>query len=270
VLSNTGAFGLTGANSRTITLTGTNTDDNTLSHSIADPSPNATSVAKSGGGTWVLTNGSTYSGGTTISAGTLKANNATGSATGTGAVTVNNGGTLAGTGAVGGSVTINGGGTLAPGNSIETLDTGALTFNSGSTFAAELNTNVALSVAADLVNANGNLSIVAGAILSLVDAGNTILAPGDKLTLISYAGTWNNGIFLGHPDDSLVTVGVNTYHINYNDTLPGANFGGGAHGNYLTLTAVPETTAFLFAGIACLIAGAAQAIRQVRRRRAPA
>jgi autotransporter-associated beta strand protein len=231
------------------------------------------SMTKTTAGSVTLTRANTYNGGTTISAGTLLANNTTGSATGTGAVTVANGGTLAGNGAVNGAVTVNGGGTLAPGNSIDSLNVGAITFgadgNGGSTFAVELYTNAPLSVAADLLNANGNLGIVAGAILSLVDAGNTILTHGTKFTLISYAGTWDNGIFVGHPDDSLLTVGVNNYIINYNDTLAGLNFGGGDHGKYLTLTAsVPEASAFLFGGMVCFVLGLAYGIRVLHRRRA--
>jgi hypothetical protein len=113
------------------------------------------------------------------------------------------------------------------------------------------------------------LNIVAGAILSLIDAGNTKLAHGTKFTLISYAGTWNNGIFVGHPDDSLLSVGVNDYIINYNDTLAGLNFGGGDHGKYLTLTAaVPEASAFLFGGMVSFVFGLAYCVRVFRRRQA--
>jgi autotransporter-associated beta strand protein len=232
------------------------------------------SLTKSGTGKLTLTAANTYGGGTTINGGTLLANNTSGSATGTGAVTVAGGGTLAGNGAISGAVTVNGGGTLAPGTSIDSLDVGALTFsadgNGGSTFAVEINTNVAFSMAADLLNANGNLNIAAGAILSLTDAGNTDLANGTKFTLISYAGTWDGGIFLNRPDDSLVTVGVNDYMINYDDTTGGLNFGGGSYGNYVTLTAVPEASAFLFGGLGCLIAGLIYSTRKLRRRRAVA
>jgi autotransporter-associated beta strand protein len=225
-------------------------------------------LRKVGGGTLSITSANTHGGGTVIAGGTLQANNTSGSATGTGAVTVATGGTLAGTGAISGPVTVHG--KLAPGNSIESLDIGALSFGGTSTFEVELNTNAPLSVGADLVNANGALSIAAGAILSLTDAGNTDLANGTKFTLISYAGTWDGGIFLNRPDDSLVTVGVNDYMINYDDTTGGLNFGGGSYGNYVTLTAVPEASAFLFGGLGCLIAGLIYSTRKLRRRRAVA
>jgi hypothetical protein len=68
-----------------------------------------------------------FGGGTTVTDSTLLANNSSGGDTGSGRITENNGGTLAGAGAVTGDVTVNGGCTLAPGTSIESLAVGALT-----------------------------------------------------------------------------------------------------------------------------------------------
>ena len=70
-------------------------------------------LAKIGGGTLTLSGSNSYTGGTTITAGTLVVSNKTGSGTGTGAVTVN-GGTLGGSGTLSGAVTVNSGAFLAP------------------------------------------------------------------------------------------------------------------------------------------------------------
>ncbi len=109
---------------------------------VINPNADATrvlNVEKVGAGTVILTNANIYDGTTTVSAGTLRANNATGSATGTGAVAVNSGGTLGGSGIITGAVNINSGGFIAPGNSPGTLNTGATTYNSGGTYQWEVN-----------------------------------------------------------------------------------------------------------------------------------
>jgi autotransporter-associated beta strand protein len=73
------------------------------------------SLIKVGTGTWTLTGASTYAGTTTISGGTVNINNSTGSAFGTGAVTIGTAGTLTGAGSFTGALTNNG--IYSPGNS---------------------------------------------------------------------------------------------------------------------------------------------------------
>ena len=80
------------------------------------------------GGTCFLTGNNTFSGGTTIQSGSLFANNTAGSALGSGAVTVNNQGTLAGNGAVLAPVAVSAVGTIAPGSTSTTI--GNLTVSS--------------------------------------------------------------------------------------------------------------------------------------------
>ena len=77
-----------------------------------------------------------------------------------------------------------------------------------------------------------------GATLALTDAGNTVMTPGTKLTLISYSGAWNNAIFDTFADDSTFTLGVNTFTIDYNDPngILSTNLNAGSFGNYVTLT----------------------------------
>ena len=70
------------------------------------------------------------------------------------------------------------------------MGTGALTFGNGSQFTYEMNTNLALAVAADLVNAAGALLIDPSAMLNISDAGSTQVPLGTKITLISYSGSW--------------------------------------------------------------------------------
>lgn len=90
------------------------------------------SIVKNGFGTFTLTGASTYTGGTTVDAGTLLVNNTTGSGTGTNAVIVNTNGTLGGTGFILGPVTVNAGGALAPGSN----GVGTLTLRSNLTLSA--------------------------------------------------------------------------------------------------------------------------------------
>lgn len=82
---------------------------------IIGQSGGARSLLKYGSGELELTGANTYTGGTTIAEGTLRINNTSGSAFGTGAVTVESGATLAGAGSFTGALQNNG--NFAPGNS---------------------------------------------------------------------------------------------------------------------------------------------------------
>ena len=173
-----------------------------------------TGLTKNGPGTMTLTEVCSYGGGTTINGGTLLANSTSGSATGSGPVTVKTGATLGGTGVVGGAVTIESGGTLAPGVTIESLATGALTLLAGSTVAAEINSTG--TPTADVVNVAGNV-VLAGA-LTVADLAGTpqLVKTGDKLTVLTYTGTLT-GTFVGLPEEATLTVGRNSFKIRYND-----------------------------------------------------
>jgi fibronectin-binding autotransporter adhesin len=152
------------------------------------------------GGSPSLTGANTYAGGTTISGGTLFVNNTTGSGTGSGAVNVQSGATLGGTGIIGGAVNFQSGGKLAPGNSIGTLTiNGNLTLNANSTNTFEVN---GTTPANDVVVAGS--SVTYGGVLNI--ATNGTFTAGQQFVLFSGAGATNAGNFaslVGSPGANL-------------------------------------------------------------------
>lgn len=210
-------------------------------------------VEKVGDGTWTFTGANTYGGSTNIADGTLLINSAH---TGGGAYTVASGATLGGTGSTESSVTVNG--TFAPGASIESLATGALSFAAGSTFAYDLNSS---SLNGDLAIVDGNLSITGSPNLSFTQEASGTLALGSKLTLINYSGTWDSGTFNGYANGATFTLGANQWQINYADTTGGTNFSGEqSYANFVTMTVVPEP------GTLAMLAFGALAMYLFRRR----
>jgi autotransporter-associated beta strand protein len=141
-------------------------------------------VSKVGAGTLSLSGNSTYTGGTTVNAGTLAVNNPTGSGTGSGAVTVNNGATLAGAGTIGGAVTIAAGGILAPG----AASPGTLTINGDLSLDDASTLQFQLGATSDRISVVGDLTL--GGTLNLSNAGG--FGPG-TYTLFNYGGALNLG-----------------------------------------------------------------------------
>ncbi len=123
------------------------------------------------GGRTYLTADNTYTGGTTVTDGTLVVNNTTGSGTGSGAVTVATKGYLIGTGVIGGAVTNSG--IISGGNSVGTLTIGGgLTFTSGSTNEWELAANSTASGFDQLVLTGGALTISSNTWLNVKFSGS--------------------------------------------------------------------------------------------------
>lgn len=145
-------------------------------------------------GTTTLGNANTYTGGTTVSGGTLLADNSTGSATGTGAVQVNSGGTLGGSGFITGAVTVADGGTIAPGSSPETLTLGELALSDGSNLNFELGTpGVVGNGVNDLIDVVTNLNGTTSSGNLTLDGRLNITALAGfgegTYTIINYDGT---------------------------------------------------------------------------------
>ena len=134
-----------------------------------------------------LTAANTYSGGTTVNGGTLLVNNTNGSATGSGAVTVETGASLGGSGIISGATTMQTGSLLRPGNSPGVLNFGSdLTLNTGANMVWELwaNTEVNSPVSFDQIVVGGNL-LFGGSNGVTLDFGTT--AGG---SLVSWADTF--------------------------------------------------------------------------------
>ncbi|MBN8419341.1 MAG: autotransporter-associated beta strand repeat-containing protein [Verrucomicrobia bacterium] len=141
-------------------------------------------VNQTGTGTTVVSGANTYTGQTTVSAGSLLVNNAYAgpdSATGTNTVQVNANGTLGGTGKIAGSVNLAANATLAPGGNAATITAGTL----------------GLSTEIGTVSIGGNLTVGASATIVLqLKSGDTGLnTTFDSITnrLTSVSGTATDG-----------------------------------------------------------------------------
>mgnify|MGYP003700771185 CR=1 FL=1 len=163
------------------------TDDGT-SGGTAIPITTSGGVVHDGDGTTTLSANNSYSGATTINAGTLLV---TGSIANS-AATVNTGGTLGGTGTTG-PVTVMSSGAVAPGTSAGTLSTGSLVLSTNSFLTFELDTPGTVGAGVnDLIAITGDLTLDGR--YSIADLGS--LGAG-SYTLITYTGTLtDNGMSL--------------------------------------------------------------------------
>jgi autotransporter-associated beta strand protein/T5SS/PEP-CTERM-associated repeat protein len=138
--------------------TGTINFHQTNSTTISAPISGNGSVNQLGSGTTTLTGNNTYTGPTTVAAGDLVVNGSIANST----VTVNNGGTLSGSGSVGGIV-LNLGSTINPGNSPGTHSVaGNVVWNAGANYNWQIH-DTALGAGSgwDLIDATGTLDLSA-------------------------------------------------------------------------------------------------------------
>lgn len=137
-------------------------------------------VNKVGGGIVTLWNtNNNYSGGTTVSGGELKVRNgANGSATGTGSVTVANGGTLGGVGTIWGAVNVQSGGIITPDSNIgDLVVTNSLTLNASSTAIVQIDTAQSPTAYNSRIVCQGLMSYAGALIVSNLDLGNVNASP---------------------------------------------------------------------------------------------
>ncbi|MBS0605300.1 MAG: autotransporter-associated beta strand repeat-containing protein [Verrucomicrobia bacterium] len=128
-------------------------------------------LTKQNSGTVILSGVNAFSGPTDVTGGTLIVNGSLASSP----MTVEVGATLGGTGTVN-DVTLKG--AVSPGNSIGTINTGAFTFNSGSSYLLEIS-----DTASDVIAATGVVTISPGATLNLGAVGLTF--PLSSYTIIT-------------------------------------------------------------------------------------
>jgi len=205
-----------------------------LEGSIAGPF----SLTKSGAGTLLLNGSSSYTGGTTVAAGTL-----------------------GGQGLVPGPVSVSSGATLAPGLSTTTLgaltDSGALTLNPGAILAIELSSATSDSV----ITLTGGVTLT-GSVLDITLASGYTPAVGAVFTIIDNQSTLpTTGTFSDAPGGYVTDAAGNTYSVNYVAVADGDTV---ANDVQLTFVApVPEPTSLGVIGFA-----AAGLLRRRARRQA--
>ncbi len=174
------------------------------------------SLVKQGNATLTLSGASAYSGGTTVSGGTLLVNTSTGC--GTGNVTVNGGAALGGNGTIPGNVTVNSNGTASVSGSIQ----GSVTVNGGATLSNSGTIQGAVTVAAGATLLPGGSGAVGTLTLQ-----KTLTLNGDALFFDMPASGANDTIALtgAGAAGEFVLNGTNTVTLNFLDgTLPAGTY----------------------------------------------
>lgn len=271
---NTNANITFGPFARTLTLTGSNTGANTLAAPLADSSNGLLNVTKTGAGKWILNGATTYTGRTTISAGTLDLK--------AGAVT-----TLAGNGltlATGATLNLE----LAGASSFDTISlTGGTLAGGGVNLAGTINvatlggfspTNGATFDVITMVGLADAPMIITG--LTVPGYTASVLTSGDMLTKTLrltksgsiLAGDYNGNGTVDAADYTLFRDAQGTSTVLLNDPIGGViglahynqwknNFGATASAAVAASSAVPEPASLV---LLSLVVGSLVACRRGR------
>lgn len=161
-----------------------------------------TALFKSGSATLTLTGANTFTGGTTVSSGTLNVDSSAGSGSGTGDLEVFSGATLSGNGSIGSATTIDNGATLAPGD-----PSGALTFTNSLTLNDSSILQFALGTNSDAAVVGGNLFLTGQ--LNVTDGGGF---GASAYTIFTCAGalTFDNLVLTSAPAGFIYSFNTNT------------------------------------------------------------
>ncbi|RZN14590.1 autotransporter domain-containing protein, partial [Bradyrhizobium sp. Leo121] len=193
-------------------------DTFSLNAELTDASGSTGSLTKLGAGTVVLTGDNSYTGTTTVAAGTLAVD---GSIASSALTIVNAGATLAGTGTVG-TTTINSGGILAPGRAGTTGSlavNGNLTFENGAIYAVDI-----AGSGSDLTTVSGRATLKGGTVVVSTRDPLVSYQKGQTATILR-AGTGVSGTFA----DSTISSAFLATSLSYD-----------ADNAYLTVAPIPS------------------------------
>jgi fibronectin-binding autotransporter adhesin len=189
-----GAYGgsITFANTAaaaTLTLTGSGAG--ILAAEIDDSNPGvyATSLFKTGTGSWVLSGSNTYTGGTSVDAGALYINGLNGAS----AIAVKSGAILGGSGTAAGVATVASGGSIQAGyNGTGSLTLGGLSMGAGGTINIPDFTNYTSSPAV-VVSGNNGLTLSGGSASVTIALSGMVPTGSGSVELLQYAGAIQAG-----------------------------------------------------------------------------
>jgi fibronectin-binding autotransporter adhesin len=178
---------LSGSHTLTFNAGGAGFDTNGNNVTFASPVGNsgAGGLVKTGAGTLTLAEANLYAGDTAVSSGTLLVSNASGSATGSGAVTIASGGILGGGGIISGTVNVAVGGIIQPGASVGEITVGGLNLVAGSVIDIEAGAGNDLVT----VTSTDGLTIDGGTINLYQEGTNNPFTTFGTYDLIGFTGT---------------------------------------------------------------------------------